>query len=517
MGDLLSWKAGLDVLEFLPDIERVLTKVSPDERKSVVHALASYILPKNHFTIREWKKQVAEACMLVNKCEGEITGASACSILRSLEEQRAEHMEAFQTMRSVHEARKDGADVDAAQLVGYAQASIVTQAKGWLKNTFRIMSQIARAYYGITEADREAYQLGKVNPRMRQLRIEYYQKNKQTMPQEEELRYRTAMMAQIVNPGWWCRAPVRLVDIGSCHHPFRDNPDFDVCPLDLQAGHPEVLQCDFLSIPLGDALSVDRMEAPAAETTVASAKPQEARAGEIAEALVKRMEMQAVETLEASAMEIIEASGVETIEASAMDIIEASVGTKTRASTSSSGPSDEAPELVSKGATAEMRIPQLTNTRRKTAKTLPRSHFHVAVMSLMLSYVPSGSLRVHAVRKARDILLPHGLLIISEAPSTFGKQSADLRKLWTRGIEAIGFQEHTPWEFHFGRVWISSFIRAEDDPRGGSDTLVDMIGPHEEESSSIGHPRHDDPSIHELGHWQYSADIDISLPLSCEL
>lgn len=45
--------------------------------------------------------------------------------------------------------------------------------------------------------------------------------------------------------------PLKLIDVGSCYNPFKKYENFDVLAIDLCPANISVLQCDFLSVPIG--------------------------------------------------------------------------------------------------------------------------------------------------------------------------------------------------------------------------------------------------------------------------
>jgi hypothetical protein len=81
---------------------------------------------------------------------------------------------------------------------------------------------------------------------------------------------------------------------------------------------------------------------------------------------------------------------------------------------------------------------------------LPAGHFHVAVLSLVLSYIPDAMQRTAVVAKARRLLAgpPNGsgvLFIVTpiSTDASFTPQRAlPVLHEWREAIEALGFQRH---------------------------------------------------------------------------
>ena len=194
---------------------------------------------------------------------------------------------------------------------------------------------------------------------------------------------------------------IRLVDVGSCYNPIKklDNDViFDVTALDLFPADPSVLQCDFLSLPVGevgsDPIIVHRSKPTSTEATAktTSACP--------------------------------EAFSTTT---------ETSVGAECRQND------------------ADRDCSQLLQ--------LPRASYDVVTMSLVLSYLPTPEQRIEMVRKARQLLHtpqpsssePHraGLLLIAEkesifskthTPDTVGKNKSFFVSSWKEAIANEGFE-----------------------------------------------------------------------------
>eukprot|EP00397_Hematodinium_sp_SG-2012_P063109 GEMP01086461.1.p1 GENE.GEMP01086461.1~~GEMP01086461.1.p1 ORF type:complete len:252 (+),score=70.00 GEMP01086461.1:118-873(+) len=237
---------------FVEAVGRLLINVDHEERAGVVLALAASIDGEG----RAWRENVAEACRLVGKSQTSVCEETAPSVLADIHGKMRRHQHAFQTMKSHHEKLKQGEEVGEAHYIAYANASLVTGRKGWLMDAFAHISDVASAHFGLTDSDRRDYLARQVRPLLRERRKAYFMEHRTAMRKEEEDRLRQALEASISPPRWWRSAPVRLVDIGSCHHPFRENPNFTTTALDLQSGHPEVFACDFLEVPLEESFRI---------------------------------------------------------------------------------------------------------------------------------------------------------------------------------------------------------------------------------------------------------------------
>jgi hypothetical protein len=142
---------------------------------------------------------------------------------------------------------------------------------------------------------------------------------------------------------------VRLLDIGSCHDPWRPLHDFDVVALDLQPASSSVFTCDFLALEVGPSLVCQP----------------------------------------------------------------------------SCGAHDGAGRLLS----------------------LPAASFHVAVLSLVLSYIPDALARTRAVAKARELLHDTAGLLLIVTPISTNAGFTPQRQLpvlqeWQEAIQGLGFARH---------------------------------------------------------------------------
>lgn len=335
---------------FLEAMERILTNVEREKRSGVVRALAASIGGEG----KTWRTEVADACRLLKKTKKSICEETVTCILEQILSQRMCYQNAFETMKRHHEMLKQGEEVEETHYRAYADASGVTGAKAWMNDAFRTMSDIASAYYGLTDDERRRFIDAKIRPILRERRKAYFAKHCCGMPNDVQEEHRQEIESSIALPRWWRRAPLRLVDIGSCHHPFRENANFSTTALDLESSHPDVYICDFLKVAVEE---------------------------------------------------------------------------------------------------------NLRESGRKL-DALPAEYYHVAVMSLVLSYMALASQRGEAIYKARSILKKDGILIVSEAASACGRKRDYLDQTST-AIERGGFQLESPWKFCFNKVWIASFRATE--------------------------------------------------------
>merc|ERR1712039_461162 len=66
--------------------------------------------------------------------------------------------------------------------------------------------------------------------------------------------------------------------------------------------------------------------------------------------------------------------------------------------------------------------------------------FDVVIFCLLLSYLPTPSLRYDCCKRARQLLRPDGLLVIITPDSNHLAKGAARMKAWRQAIEALGFQ-----------------------------------------------------------------------------
>lgn len=75
---------------------------------------------------------------------------------------------------------------------------------------------------------------------------------------------------------------------------------------------------------------------------------------------------------------------------------------------------------------------------------LPEASFHVVVFSLLLEYLPSPHQRWTCCRKAHQLLMLDGLLLIVSPDSHHQQRNAPMMSSWKVAIEAMGF---TRWRY----------------------------------------------------------------------
>lgn len=74
-----------------------------------------------------------------------------------------------------------------------------------------------------------------------------------------------------------------------------------------------------------------------------------------------------------------------------------------------------------------------------TIKTLPGNSFHVVVFSLLLEYFPSKYQRLNCCKKAYELLMPDGLLLIITPDSGHVGRNAHQMKSWKLALSKLGF------------------------------------------------------------------------------
>ncbi|KAF7707597.1 S-adenosylmethionine sensor upstream of mTORC1 [Silurus meridionalis] len=75
-------------------------------------------------------------------------------------------------------------------------------------------------------------------------------------------------------------------------------------------------------------------------------------------------------------------------------------------------------------------------------ETLPAQLFHVVVFSLLLSYFPSPYQRWLCCKKAHELLILHGLLLIITPDSSHQGRHAPMMRSWRMAIESLGFKRY---------------------------------------------------------------------------
>ena len=80
-----------------------------------------------------------------------------------------------------------------------------------------------------------------------------------------------------------------------------------------------------------------------------------------------------------------------------------------------------------------------SNRSTSTSLILHENSHDVVVFSLLLSYLPCSSQRLHCCHKAHSLLRAHGLLLIITPDSSHQNKHTDMMKSWRAAIEFIGF------------------------------------------------------------------------------
>jgi len=57
-----------------------------------------------------------------------------------------------------------------------------------------------------------------------------------------------------------CEQKIRLLDVGSCYNPFKQNDNFSVTAIDISPACPDVHRCDFLNVPIMESEFVEQTE-----------------------------------------------------------------------------------------------------------------------------------------------------------------------------------------------------------------------------------------------------------------
>jgi len=129
---------------------------------------------------------------------------------------------------------------DESALRNYAKAATEIGSRSWVQRGITWCSQLARDHFhgegalrlALKQVAREAYSIGGV---------EGVSSSKTIIRETHK-----SLLAQRV------QRPIKLIDVGSCGSYFVGSDGLDVTALDLQpqAGHPSVLQCDFLELEI---------------------------------------------------------------------------------------------------------------------------------------------------------------------------------------------------------------------------------------------------------------------------
>jgi hypothetical protein len=228
---------------------------------------------------------------------------------------------------------------DAQALQTYAEAAAHTGRRSFVRDAHDWCVRTARDFF---------HGSGAADAVVKDARRLHFKKHGARLPPEAEAELREA--AQVATRAALAGAHIKVLDIGSCHDPWRlESTDFDVVALDLQPAAKEVYRCDFLTLDIGTCMQFD--------------PPQHA--------------------------------------------------------------ADGAGRLHS----------------------LPASSFHVAVLSLVLSYIPDPLARCRMIALARRLLHDTaGLLLIVTPISTNAgftpQRQLPVLKEWNEAIGSLGFERH---------------------------------------------------------------------------
>ncbi|XP_017070355.1 S-adenosylmethionine sensor upstream of mTORC1 [Drosophila eugracilis] len=73
-----------------------------------------------------------------------------------------------------------------------------------------------------------------------------------------------------------------------------------------------------------------------------------------------------------------------------------------------------------------------------SVRSLPASHYECVIFSLLLEYMPTAEQRLQCCRKAYDLLLPEGILVLITPDSQHVGKNAHLMKNWRYSLARIG-------------------------------------------------------------------------------
>ncbi len=152
----------------------------------------------------------------------------------------------------------------------YAQAATSMGSKEWVKNGQQWMENFCLDFF----CDN-----GAIDSYIKQMKCEYFNQNQKVMPLYEIENLQKSLSC-LVNPSVSISQldddstnvlnhnhnnhkqsnKVRVLDVGSCYNPHKNQPKFDVLALDLMPTDKSVYKCDFLKVnilPYGHGLDVD--------------------------------------------------------------------------------------------------------------------------------------------------------------------------------------------------------------------------------------------------------------------
>lgn len=210
--------------------------------------------------LRNWRDVFQEPAAAASASVAEILGAehahrAQCEQARRVIGEHHQHLRADVATAPEDERGELWQAVvsDTRALQAYAQAAAHTGGRGFVRDAHRWGVHAAREFF---------HGGGAAAAAVKDARRRHFQQHGTRLAPAEEAAVRDAAQAAVAAALGGGR--IRVLDIGSCHDPWRreQGNDFDVVALDLHPLGEHVFRCDFLALDVGTSMAFDPPQHP---------------------------------------------------------------------------------------------------------------------------------------------------------------------------------------------------------------------------------------------------------------
>lgn len=336
-----------------------------------------------------WSRKLVKGLAKVPELREGLLSRGVIKTLTMLDESKNDMLDHVVTLETSHRDVRDGKEVD---MEAYSQSAAVMGDRWWMQKLFGDIANRIDQFYLLRPNARE---IGYVNwvydpdTLMGGWR-RYKFANKVYYWNPETKKMQSRLPAHVVSdaPPPPLDPPVALLDIGSCHNSLAKYPWLDITAIDLEPapGATDVFKADFFVVPIVDEHYEGSVGTGAASAAVGDEAPAAERS------------------------------------------VEDSTG-------------DVSSKADKRGVSQDGRV-QLDANGQLIG--LRAGSFNVAVISLVLSFLPNAQKRSEMISRARRCLSDdRGMLIVADVPGLLATGSwynDDAAQVWTRAIEGLGFK-----------------------------------------------------------------------------